>query len=138
LTEAVRRHFGVTVHPRSLDRALARRKKTRDQAPISLTRRIADAQYLPGQYEALRREALEEDGRERGHGMALFMARGMTAWVAAVQDLAPAAFKPQQRLDDDAPLSGGPALPFSLREELTTLLAGMVLACCGGEEEAGG
>jgi transposase len=25
--EAVRRHFGITVHPRSLDRALARRKK---------------------------------------------------------------------------------------------------------------
>jgi transposase len=27
LSEAVRRHFGITVHPRSLDRALARRKK---------------------------------------------------------------------------------------------------------------
>ena len=27
LTQAVRRHFGITVHPRSLDRALARRKK---------------------------------------------------------------------------------------------------------------
>jgi transposase len=27
LTQAVRRHFGVIVHPRSLDRALARRKK---------------------------------------------------------------------------------------------------------------
>jgi transposase len=26
-TGAVRRHFGITVHPRSLDRALARRKK---------------------------------------------------------------------------------------------------------------
>jgi transposase len=27
LSEAVRRHFGITVHPRSLNRALARRKK---------------------------------------------------------------------------------------------------------------
>lgn len=31
LPQAVRRHFGVTLHPRSIDRALARRKKKRRQ-----------------------------------------------------------------------------------------------------------
>ncbi len=79
---------------------------------------------------------MEEDWRERGHGM--FLTRGMTAWVAAVQGLAPAAFKSQQWPADDTPLSTGPALPFSFREELTTLLAGMVLACCGSEKQAVG
>jgi transposase len=34
--EAVRRHFGLTVHPRSLDRALARRKKKLATSRISI------------------------------------------------------------------------------------------------------
>jgi hypothetical protein len=80
---------------------------------------------------------LEGDWGERGHGMALFLTRGMTAWVAVVQALAPAAPKPQQCAADDA-LSYRPMLSFSFRAELTTVLAGMVLACSGGEEEAVG
>lgn len=81
---------------------------------------------------------MEGDWGERGHGMALFLARGMTAWVAAVEALAPAATKPQQCAADDAALSHRPTISFSFRAELTTVLAGMVLACSGGEEEAVG
>jgi hypothetical protein len=75
---------------------------------------------------------------ERGHGLALFLARGMAAWVAAIEALAPAASKPRQLAADDAPHSLGPALPISFRAELTTVLAGMVLACSRDEEEAVG
>jgi transposase len=137
LALAVRRRFGITVHPRSLDRALARRKKkTHDHQVISLTPQIADRLYLLEQYEALRREALEADWGERGHGMALFLTRGMTAWVAAVEALAPAASKPQHDAAKDAAQSPQPKLAFSFRAELTAVLAGIVLACSGAEEEA--
>jgi hypothetical protein len=83
----------------------------------------------------LRREALEKDWRgERGHGLALFLARGMSAWVVAVEALAPAVSK-RQWPADDAACSAAPTLPSSFRAELTTVLAGMVLAYGGGEEE---
>lgn len=114
-------------------------KKTGDQTPIDLTSHLADGRYLLEQYEALRREALREDWRARGHGMALFMTRGMTAWVATVIALAPAAVpKPQQCAAEEAPQSHRPVVAFSFRAELTAVLAGMVLACCEGKKEAGG
>jgi hypothetical protein len=113
----------------------AAQKKTRDHSPIGLTLRVAEGCYLQNQYETLRREALEQDWGERGHGMALFLARGMSAWVAAVQALAPLASNPQP-CADEAVRGSGPTLSLSYRAELTTLLAGMVLACSGGKEEA--
>ena len=67
--------------------------------------------------------------------MALFLARGMSAWVGAVQALAPSASDPQP-CADDAVRPSAPTLSLSYRAELTTLLAGMVLACSGGKEEA--
>jgi hypothetical protein len=112
----------------------AAQKKTRDHSPIGLTSRVADGRYLQTQYETLRREALEEDWGERGHGMALFLARGMSAWVGAVQALAPSASSPQKPCVDDAVRLSGPTLSLSYRAELTILLAGMVLACSGGKE----
>jgi hypothetical protein len=113
-------------------------KKTRDQPPIALTSHLADGRYLLEQYEALRGEALREDWRERGHGMALFMTRGMTAWVAAVTALAPAVPKPQQSAAEETAPAHRPMVALSFRTELTAVLAGMVLACCGGKEEAVG
>src|SRR5207245_1711147 len=56
-------------------------KKTHDhdRARLSLTPRLADAGYLLEQYEALRREALAAGWiGERGHGLAMFLARGST------------------------------------------------------------
>jgi uncharacterized membrane protein YdfJ with MMPL/SSD domain len=69
--------------------------------------------------------------------MALFMTRGMTAWIAAVAALAPAAPQLQQRAVEDSQ-SHRPVVAPSFRAELTAVLAGMVLACCGGKEEAVG
>jgi hypothetical protein len=70
--------------------------------------------------------------------MALFMTRGMTAWVAAVIALAPAALQSRQCAAEEAPQSQRPVVAFSFRTELTAVLAGMVLACCEGKKEAGG
>ena len=86
-----------------------------------------EVQDVVGQYEALRREALEvAPFGLRGHGLALFLTRGMPAWLAALTALAPA--KPVPCGDDGPSPRRLPVLPAS-RAELTSLLAGMVLAC---------
>lgn len=83
-----------------------------------------DSAFLQRQYEALREEAIDSlYGGNRGHGLVLFMTRGMTAWLAALSALTP---RPAVRV------SGGPAagpLPPLMRSNLTSLLANMVLAC---------
>lgn len=78
-------------------------------------------------YEALRREATTTgpDG-PRGPGLALFLARGLPAWLAALAALLP--LRPAAGAVGE--LSGPPVpAPLPARRELTTVLAGMVLAC---------
>jgi hypothetical protein len=90
-----------------------------------------DVQDVVGQYEALRREALEvAPFGPRGHGLALFLTRGMPAWLAALTALAPT--RPVPCGDDGPSQRRPPVLPAS-RAELTSLLAGMVLACAPEE-----
>jgi hypothetical protein len=79
------------------------------------------------QYEALRREALEAAAPgPRGPGLALFLARGLPAWLATLTALPP---RPAA-----APGVRGPTLGPAARRELTAVLAGMVRACLPGAE----
>lgn len=99
---------------------------------MSLSR--ADAAYFQQQYEALRREALGPRGSlERGHGLALFLSHGMVAWMTALSALGPPRLSPSGESQRTSP---PPPSEFAaeVRSELTTLLAGMVLACHGGLE----
>ena len=87
----------------------------------------AEPQDVVDQYEALRREALEvAPFGPRGHGLALLLARGLPAWLTALTTLVPS--RPSRPVDE--PLSERPPrlLPTA-RVELTTVLAGLVLAC---------
>lgn len=77
------------------------------------------------EYECLRREAVEQ-GARRGHGLALFLSRGMVAWLAALT-----ALKPQPVAQNLIEQSAN--LPSIARSELTPLLASMVLSCMGKE-----
>jgi hypothetical protein len=79
-----------------------------------------------GEYENLRRDALEGSSR-RGHGLALFVARGMMAWLEALTALG--ARPPRQ----NTPAESVDLAPV-LRPDLTTLLANMVLNFLGREE----
>jgi hypothetical protein len=93
---------------------------------------VADAHYAVAQYEALRREALEvAPFGPRGHGLVLLLTRGVPAWLTALTALGPA--RPGRPLEEP-PAGPRPWLPPSARAELTTVLAGMVLACTQGTE----
>jgi hypothetical protein len=85
---------------------------------------------LTDQYEQLRREAStrSEHGSE-GLGLALFLRRGMTAWMQAWS----------QCTDHDAPnahfqpATTAAPVPIDLRAQVATLLAGIIL---GLQQEA--
>ena len=77
------------------------------------------------EYENLRREALKASSH-RGHGLALFLTRGMMAWLEALMAL-------RSRPLLQSTLQEAFDLPPVLRPDLTTLLANMVLSCMGRE-----
>ena len=93
-----------------------------------MTASLSDPVYLLNQYEALRQEALRADalGR-RGHGLALFICRGMAAWIDALSVLASQP-KPVSETRHKS-TANWTCLPSSLRSDLTTVLADMVLTC---------
>lgn len=87
-----------------------------------------DPDHVLQQYEALRREALDAAPfGPRGHGLALFLARGMADWLAALTALGPGPMPP--RAPAEPSLAHWLRLPPSARVELTTVLASMVCAC---------
>jgi len=76
------------------------------------------------EYEAVRREATTDAGPP-GLGLTLLLARGLPAWLTALTALGP----PPRAIVAPVPAAGpSRALPASTRD-LTTILAGMVLAC---------
>jgi hypothetical protein len=74
------------------------------------------------EYEDLRRQALQTSSR--GHGLALFLSRGMMAWLEALTALAS-----RPRPIAQSASSESVDLPSVVRPDLTTLLANMVLSC---------
>ncbi len=94
-----------------------------------MTSALSDPVYLLNQYEALRHEALGTDslGR-RGHGWALFISRGMAAWIDALSVLASQP-RPVSETCQPSTANWMASLPPSLRSDLTTVLADMVLSC---------
>jgi hypothetical protein len=87
----------------------------------------AEPEDVVDQYEALRREALEvAPFGPRGHGLALLLARGLPAWLTALTALVPS--RPKRSVDEPRGERALRLLPAA-RVELTTVLAGLVLAC---------
>jgi hypothetical protein len=90
---------------------------------------MPDREYVLEQYETLRVEALT--AAARGHGLSLLLRRGLTGWLRALSALGPA---PPTRLRASEPGAARPQLAPAGRVELTTVLAGMVLACVEATE----
>jgi hypothetical protein len=83
---------------------------------------VIDSDIVCRHYESLRQEAIED-----GRGLALFLSRGMIAWMEALS-----AFTPSQRTS-----SGVQDSPRPLSSDLVRLLADMVLACREVYDEQG-
>lgn len=88
-----------------------------------------DPSYIVDQYEALRREAIGAGTTGGGgHGLALFLFRGMTAWLSALSAVAP------PPLPREAQVTQFRAdLPPGVRCDLTAVMADMVLSCYSQE-----
>jgi hypothetical protein len=92
----------------------------------------AEPQYVLEQYEALRREALEvAPFGPRGHGLTLLVTRGLPAWLTALTALVPSTLI---RPVEEPRAERAPRLLPAVRVELTTVLAGLVLACAQPRE----
>jgi len=85
-----------------------------------------DPLFARDSYEDLRRQALESPGAGRGHGLTLFLTRGMAAWLRALTAL-PAPLQIAASGSTAAALVDRSGM---LREkaDLTGLLAEMVMA----------
>ena len=82
-----------------------------------------DPDYLLEQYETLRREVLAlVPGTQRGHGLMLFLTRGMVAWMHALSSLASRSFPSQLPTDTCMPI-------LSSRPDIARVLANMLLGC---------
>lgn len=89
-----------------------------------------DPGHAREQYEVLRREAVETTATgRRGHGLAVFLTRGMAAWLRALAALAPQRIDPVPLQREVIPSDHVPVLPTYARSEWTAVLADMVLAC---------
>ena len=81
-----------------------------------------DGHALAARYEALRKDIVEAGGRRHtGHGMALFLRKGMAAWMKSNED------EPGR----SAVVSSGSSaigMPDGIERSLVNILAGMALA----------
>lgn len=94
-----------------------------------MTSYLSDPVYLLNQYEALRQEAIGIDTLGwRGHGLALFISRGMAAWIDTLSVLARPP-RPVSETHEQSTANWMASLPSALRSDLTTVLADMVLTC---------
>lgn len=80
------------------------------------------------EYEDMRREA-SCTGSRHGHGLALFLSRGMMAWLEVLTALKSHVAIPTTT-EESVSATG---VPSAVRPDVTTLLANMVLCCMGGE-----
>ena len=86
-----------------------------------------DPGYVLEQYEALRQEAVTtRPSKVCGQGLALLCSRGLPAWLAALNTLVPPPL-PKPPVSTRSLVDRLPLIPRA-RAELTTVLAGMVLA----------
>lgn len=84
---------------------------------------MANGSDLVARYERLRRDAIEPPACQgEGLGLALFLQRGMTAWMEAWSECAPAC---EARTRSQT--SGEETIPADVRSQIATLLAGMIL-----------
>ena len=120
LAELVEERFDQTVHPRSIERALTRKKKTLKNPTVVVT-----DQTTVDAYEALR----EPPGESTGWGRALLIHRGMVAWIRACATLPVEARARTRHTPPTSPdRRPPPSACAGVERELAEIVTSMVLA----------
>ena len=102
---AIEARFGVKVHRRSLERAMARKKKSLAPSPMTTSHRTAN------DYEKLRAAVLRAEP-VRGPGLGILRHRGLTSWLnAPIPE--PIAQQPGAEHDRSSGAHADPAPPTS-------------------------
>ena len=112
----VRERFGIKVHPRSIERVLARQKKT------SVTQSAPSTSHpLTADYEALRQSAQTTERSGAHFGLVLLLREGLAAWIAHVRSgpvtVTPA---PSERA------TVAPIIMDEVRADIVAVLASMI------------
>ena len=83
-----------------------------------------DGHALAVRYEALRKDVVEAGGRRHtGHGLALFVRKGMAAWMNSFGE-----DEPVRGAACRVASSPGTGMPEGIEKSLINILAGMALA----------
>lgn len=87
---------------------------------------LNDPYYGLEEYEFIRQEAMETHLHgQRGHGLALFVTRGMVDWFNALKILMKSAFSVEHAMTSNSQV----LLPSFVRSDLTLVLTNMIIAC---------
>lgn len=122
LKDFVKERFGITIHPRSIERALSRRKKTTEETEMNIYNSKDNFVAL---YEKLRTQALNGIARDAqyGLGLNLFIQRGMVVWMKSW-----CGRKPKATITETDQLNNTEQLyPLSLHSEIVTVLVNMTM-----------
>ena len=87
LVQLVQERFGLVVHRRSVERALARRRR-KGGTGAAMTADARAGHPAPTAYEQLRAWAPARPGRAAPPGLALLLRRGLPAWLMACHHVA--------------------------------------------------
>jgi transposase len=104
LAPLIKEKFGKDVHPRTIERAVAPKKK---KGKMKVRKYLMDIESVDStllQYESLRSQVLNRQGdfSERGLGLTLFIRRGMLAWLEVCHRCMPADSNQQKRTETPA------------------------------------
>ncbi len=114
LAEAVRQRFGLVVHPRSLERALAQPKVTSRLGTVKL---VGLKPQLTEAYEIIRVWAKGECD-QRPPGAALILRRGLAEWIMEASSWLPA----------EMPEPSKTITPVAMSNEVVVVLSNMLVS----------
>lgn len=124
LCERARERFGIEVHPRSIERALARQKKKTSVIGFA----TPGSKHLAADYEALRSGVLETQRSGAPLGLVILLREGLAAWMAHAH--APPVTITRATWSERS--TAARAVSDDLRTAMVAVLASMVIAAPEG------
>jgi hypothetical protein len=121
LAERVLERFGRKVHPRSIERALARAKK---KPPVACAQPMSTCDFAL-RYEQMRRSVFERATTGGDFGLVILMREGAAAWMAHASTSSTRSVIEEVREHDRAPVAL--VIADELRDDMALVLVSMVM-----------